>query len=101
MGGFLQSIIVFFIAPALLLLQIILIVYMIFGWLVAFNVVNLRNPIMGQIYSLCASIVEPILTPIRRFIPPLGGFDMAFLVFFFILVWARGYLVPVMYNALG
>ncbi len=101
MSDLLQSLIVFFIAPALLLLQIILIAYMIFSWLVAFNVVNLRNPIMGQIYSLCASIVEPILTPIRRVIPPLGGFDMAFLVFFMILLWARGYLVPTLYNALG
>jgi YggT family protein len=98
---FLQSLVVYFLDPALGILQIILIAYMIFSWLIAFNVVNLRNPFMGQIYSLCASIVEPILTPIRRVIPPLGGFDMAFLVFFILLVWAKGYLVPLLYNAFG
>lgn len=99
--SFLQSIIVYFLAPAIGLLQIILIVYMIFSWLIAFKVVNLRNPIMGQIYSLCASIVEPLLNPLRRFIPPLGGFDMAFLVLFILLAWARGYLVPMLYAAVG
>lgn len=99
--SFLQSIIIYFLSPALSILQIILIVYMIFSWLIAFNVVNLRNPIMGQIYSLCSSIVEPLLAPLRRVIPPLGGFDMAFLVLFILLMWAQGYLVPLLYNAVG
>jgi len=36
------------------------------------------------IYYL-ASIIEPVLIPIRRIVPPLGGFDLAFLILFFAL----------------
>ncbi len=34
------------------------------------------------IYYL-ASIIEPVLIPIRRIVPPLGGLDLAFLILFF------------------
>ncbi len=97
----LQSILVFFVSPILTFLQIVLIVYMIMSWLTAFNIVNLRNPVMGQIYQICRQIVEPILTPLRRFIPPLGGLDMAFFVAFLGIVWAQGYVVPALINMLG
>ncbi len=32
-----------------------------------------------------AAIVEPVLVPIRRIIPPLGGLDLAFLVLILVL----------------
>lgn len=89
-----DSIIIYFISPVISVLLIILFVYMIFSWLIAFNVINLRNPAMAMIYNLVSSIVEPILTPLRRIIPPLGGFDMAFLVLAMGLYWAQGYLLP-------
>ncbi len=97
----LQSIIVFFVSPVLMFIQLALIIYMIFSWLVALNIVNLRNQGMAQIYQLSRSIVEPILTPLRRFIPPLGGLDMAFFVAFLGLVWMRQYVLPSLVNMLG
>lgn len=42
---------------------------------------NPYNPIVDAIYRL----TEPVLTPIRRILPPLGGFDLSPLVVFFIL----------------
>lgn len=96
-----QSIIHFFINPAINLLLLILILYMIFSWLIAFNVVNLRNPIMGQIYNFCRSVTEPLLAPLRRIIPPMAGFDLAFLVLFLIILWVQGYVIPLLFNALG
>jgi len=92
--SFLDSIIVYFVSPIISLLLIILFVYMIFSWLIAFNVVNLRNPAMATIFRLVSGIVEPILMPIRRIIPPMGGFDIAFLVLAFGLYWIQGYLLP-------
>jgi len=35
--------------------------------------------------SYLAPLVEPLLSPIRRIIPPVGGFDIAFLVLFLVL----------------
>jgi len=92
--SFLDSIIVFFISPIVSILLIVLFVYMIFSWLIAFNVINLRNPAMATIFNLVRPIVEPMLQPLRRIIPPLGGFDMAFLVLAMGLYWTQGYLLP-------
>ena len=92
--SFLQSILIYFVSPLLSLLLIIFFVYMVFSWLIAFNIVNLRNPAMAQIYGVVRQICDPILEPIRRIVPPLGGLDMAFLVVVFGLYWVQGYLLP-------
>ncbi len=97
----LQSLLVYFVSPILGLLIILMFIYMIFSWLVAFNIVNLRNPVMGQIYTVVSSIIEPILTPIRRFIPPVGGLDLAFLAAIMGLYWLQGFAVPALYNLVG
>jgi YggT family protein len=39
----------------------------------------------GRWVYYLASIIEPVLIPIRRVIPPLGGLDLAFLILFFAL----------------
>jgi len=99
--SFLQSILIYFISPLLGLLLIIFFIYMIFSWLIAFNIVNLRNPAMAQIYGVIRRVCDPILNPIRKIIPPIGGLDMAFLVVVLGLSWVRGYVVPMLYNAVG
>ncbi len=83
-----------FIVDGLLgLLIIVLIISAILSWLVAFDVVNLRNPTMRRIYYGLERFVEPMLRPIRRFVPPLGGVDLSFLVLFLIIQGARSYLI--------
>ena len=97
----LQSIIVYLLAPLLGLLFWIFVAYMIFSWLIAFNIVNLRNPAMAQIYGVIRRVCDPILDPIRKVIPPIGGLDMAFLVVVLGLSWIRGYVVPVLFAYAG
>jgi len=97
----LQSIIALILSPMLSLLFWIFVAYMIFSWLIAFNIVNLRNPTMAQIYGIICRICDPILNPIRKIIPPIGGLDMAFLVVVLGLGWIQRYLIPTLYNAVG
>ncbi len=101
MNGFLQSILIHFVSPIISLLIFIMFIYMAFSWLIAFNIVNLRHPAMAQIYNITRRIVEPILTPIRRFIPPMGGLDLAFLVAILGLYWIQGYIIPTLLRLLG
>jgi YggT family protein len=49
----------------------------ILSWLVHFNVVNSRNQLVHTIGSFLWRITEPVLRPIRRFIPNLGGIDIS------------------------
>ena len=92
---------VFFIINSLLgLLVLALVITAILSWLVAFDVVNLRNPAVRQIYHALERITEPLLTPIRRFVPPLGGVDLSFIVLFLIIQGIRNYLSPALHASL-
>jgi YggT family protein len=47
------------------------------SWLVAFNVVNTRNQVVSTIGEFLYRITEPVLRPIRNFMPHLGGIDIS------------------------
>jgi YggT family protein len=47
------------------------------SWLVAFNVVNTGNTIVRTIWDMVYRLTEPLLQPIRRFVPQIGGLDLS------------------------
>ena len=49
----------------------------IFSWLYAFNVVNPRNQFVSMIGQVLYNLTEPLLRPIRRVIPAMGGLDLS------------------------
>jgi YggT family protein len=56
----------------------VIIASVILSWLVAFNVVNIRNPLMNRIYEGLNSLSERIYVPIRKVIPTIyGGMDIS------------------------
>jgi YggT family protein len=90
MGGFLEYII-----EALLQLMVLaIIIAAVLSWLVAFDVINLRHPVARQIVVFLDAVTRPILRPIQRIIPPLGGFDISPIIAIIILQAAEQYLVP-------
>jgi YggT family protein len=50
------------------------------SWLIAFNVINTRNEIVAAIVNIIYQLTEPLLAPIRRMLPNLGGLDLSPLV---------------------
>ncbi len=58
-------------------LWVIVIANIIFSWLVAFQVLNMRQPLVHQVYFGLKRIMDPIYAPIRRILPPMGGLDLA------------------------
>lgn len=63
------------------------------SWLIAFNVINTRNRFVYTVVDVLYRVTEPVLAPIRRFLPDLGGIDVSpvvlLLLLFFIqnLIW--------------
>ena len=53
--------------------------------LIVYAVVSWVPSIRGRWSDYVAMVVEPVLTPVRRVIPPLGGLDLSFLVLFIVL----------------
>lgn len=71
----------------------VLIASAIFSWLYAFNVINSSNRFVNSIGTFLYNVTEPVLRPLRRVLPDLGGIDISpivvLLVIFFIrsLMW--------------
>jgi len=63
----------------------ILIANAIFSWLYAFNVINTRNQFVNMIGRALYQMTEPVLRPIRRFMPDLGGVDISPIVLILII----------------
>ena len=49
----------------------------IISWLVAFGVVNMRNQFIRMVVETLYRLTEPMLRPIRRMMPNLGGVDIS------------------------
>ena len=58
----------------------IILASIIMSWLVNFQVLNLRQPLVRQIWDGLNRLLEPLYAPIRRILPPMGGLDLAPLV---------------------
>jgi len=67
----------------------LVLIYVIVSLLVTFNVINLQNDLVRQIYQGINGLVEPILAPIRRILPSAGGLDFSPLVLLLILMTLR------------
>ena len=79
----------------------LLIAAAVMSWLVAFNVVNMRNDIVRTIWNVLNQATEPALRPIRRILPNLGGLDISpiilLLIIFFIQRVIQLYLYPAVF----
>jgi len=55
----------------------VIIAAVIVSWLIAFNVINTYNPFVRTLWQALTAVTEPLLRPIRRLLPDLGGIDLS------------------------
>jgi YggT family protein len=65
----------------------------VFSWLYAFNVVNPRNEFVGMIGNMLFRMTDPVLRPIRRFLPDLGGIDISPIILLLVIFFIRQFLL--------
>ncbi|WP_109465709.1 YggT family protein [Albibacillus kandeliae] len=58
----------------------IIIAHVIMSWLINFQILNLHQDFVRQVWYGLNRILEPIYGPVRRILPPMGGLDLAPLV---------------------
>ncbi len=71
----------------------IVLAHVIMSWLIGFQVLNLRQPLVAQIWTALNRLLEPVYGRIRAFLPDLGGLDLAPLVLLIALYALRIVLV--------
>ena len=75
----------------------LLIVSAILSWLIAFNVVNVRNEVVRTIWNFLYQITEPALRPIRNVMPNLGGVDISPIILILIIILIQRVIVYYIY----
>lgn len=72
----------------------IMLVHIIMSWLISFQVLNLGQQMVAQIWYGLNRLLEPIYEPIRRILPDTRPLDLAPLVAFIIIISLRDYILP-------
>ena len=93
MGSFL-----YFIVDNLLnLLVLAIIVSAVLSWLVAFDVINLRNRFVYNVARFLDAVTRPILRPVQKVIPAIGGVDISPIIVLLVIQGIRQYLLPLVF----
>ena len=66
-----------FVSYLVTLYTYVIIASVILSWLLAFNVINGYNPFVRSLWNGLRAVTEPLLMPIRRLLPDLGGIDIS------------------------
>jgi YggT family protein len=89
-----------FISYVLQLYVYVLIASAVLSWLIAFNVVNMRNQFVAGLAQVLHAVTEPVLRPIRNILPDLGGIDISPIVVILIIIFIQGVILPNIARAL-
>ena len=84
----------------LLLLQIyfyIIIAEVVISWLIVFDVINIRNPQAANLVRLLRRMTDPVMNPIRKMVPPIGGIDISPLIVIFGIILLQNLVGRLMY----
>ncbi|CAJ1374062.1 unnamed protein product, partial [Effrenium voratum] len=76
-------------------------IYALMSWLYAFGIIDYRNEITQKIQGALSSVIDPVLSPLRSIIPPLAGFDISFMVLWFVIEQAQSAAVTIMLGAMS
>ena len=55
----------------------LIIAHVIMSWLINFQVLNPRQPLVGQIWMGLERLLDPVYSRLRKVLPPMGGLDLA------------------------
>ena len=70
----------------------VFLIMIIMSWLISFNVINTRNQFVAGVWRALNQVTEPILRPIRRILPAMGGLDLSPIIVFIIIFFLQQFI---------
>ena len=83
-----------FISYMITLYTYVVIASVILSWLLAFNIINGYNPLVRSLWNGIRAVTEPLLAPIRRMMPDLGGIDISPVILLLICFFIQSVVLP-------
>ena len=77
---------------------IVIILQVALSWLIAFDVINSGNEAAIKLTEALKKMTDPVYTPIRKFIPPIGGIDITPLIVIIAIQLLMNLLLPYHYR---
>ena len=75
------------------LYKLVLVIYIIVTWLIAFNIINTSNRFVYSIMEILYRLSEPSLRMVRRYIPNFGNIDISPIIVFLLLWFIQSLLI--------
>jgi YggT family protein len=63
--------------------------HFIMSWLVSFQVLNVRQPLVAQVWDGLNRLLQPVYSRIRRFLPAMGGLDLSPIVLIVVIFFLQ------------
>ena len=79
----------------------IIIAWVVASWLVAFNIINPHNQVVRSILLALARLTDPVMRPIRRLLPDLGGIDLSPMVAILGIIFLQRLIIWAYFNYLS
>lgn len=83
------------------ILRLVILVQIVLSWLIAFNVINMRNEFVRQVAYALDRMTEPLYRPFRRILPDFGGLDFAPFIVIIIISILQSIVLPNMAASLA
>ncbi len=80
---------IYFVNIVLDLYKWVLIAVVILSWLIGFNVINAYNPFVRSLWQALNAVTEPLLRPIRRMLPDMGGIDISPIILYLAILFVQ------------
>jgi YggT family protein len=67
----------------------VIIVLVLMSWLTAFKVVDPQSPLVSRVDGAVFALTNPVINPVRRIIPTIGGLDISPIIVVLLLEFFR------------
>ena len=74
----------------------VIIIQVILSWLIAFDVINIKNTQARNLVALIEKVTDPVYRPLRRFIPSIAGIDITPIIIIFGIQLLKGLIASTM-----
>ncbi len=54
----------------------IIVLHIAISWLVIFKVLDMNNPQAKNLVALLQKVTDPVMKPVQKYVPPIGGIDL-------------------------
>lgn len=72
---------------------LVIFVTVIMSWLIGFNVINRHNRAVDAVWRTGNALTEPVMGPVRRMLPNLGGVDISPIIVLVVLQAINNYVI--------